>query len=935
MLIILSGGALHKNRTLKELCLANNQLNGNDAKSIASVLKNNFHLQLLDISNNDIQDQGFLHLADALSYQSVHVNQTSSSSNSVTSATVKFDFTDLTASLNNINNNRQRSCATPPPMPKIKLDNITDDGACSLNNNNNSILQCDSDDKKSELKKPGDELVPEAATDAMTSTKSEDNSSTNKDDDSKFKYTTASLSPISQSYDDSSSSTNAHHLFNAERSFSSESLCSETSIESNDSKSSIRLIENKFNNRNGTLERQTSHVYSTSPYIYYDEKQPTGLQVLILWNNNITSKSSSSAFDMFESAEFLEIVNFGQNPIGDEFLIETKTAIKANKSLSSIGLQATGMSNMGLKCIAEIIDGNMSLQRIDLRNNEFSAPSLMALFDALRTNKNLIRIDIDDSPKNEADVNTTDYENVVKMIREKCKFNENPAEKSSAKVIESVTSRVKKANSSTRKISLTCPSVKAPTKQAQKQQIQQQNLEPKTIKASSPALSPLPSPSRSSRFQVSRVSATESSPSPSSSSGSPTFFPPKRSRFKVVTVVEPPKAPPPVESHKSDNEVFREASVKPLPSKEIDIPQKSSSVIAAEPNTTAFLKISSPSSLLSSQSCEQLDCGVKSFIDIDSCSSFSSSIESIDHHTDMSSTESFDFIDKSPIIVESSCISEPLKILEDDDKKEGVFSNENTLVSTSSSSSSNEGLTLTTNSPTSELSPKSDAQKRVRKTSLIKTGNNYPATLDKLLNLFHHPTTFFTKTSPESTLSSSPTTAAIKPKTSSQQLNKEEKGMGQKENSLSGFFTSLVSLTQKKDEKLAANESQILQNISPENTVGKSSPQMSLEALPKCIKQEMKENISPENTISSENLVEIERQKTKVVFLVGDEDSLDIPEYTEETATQSDELSEKKSEKDGTHAEGHMSLGDKTKDSMAILREKSQGKDEPCEIATE
>lgn len=913
-------------------------------------MKNNFHLQLLDISNNDVQDQGFLHLADALSYQSAYVNQTSSACNSVTSACVKFDFTDLTASLNNINNNRQRPCATPPPMPKIKLDNVTDDGAYSLNNNNNnnSILQCDSDDSKK--KKSNDELMPEAATDAMTSTKSDDN--TSKDEDGKFKYTTASLSPISQSYDDSASATNSHNLFNAERSFSSESLCSETSIESNDSKSSIRLIENKFNNRNGTLERQTAQVYLTSPFII-DEKQPTGLQVLILWNNNITSKSSSSAFDMFESADFLEIANFGQNPIGDEFLIDTKAAIKGNKSLMSIGLQATGMSNVGLKCIAEIIDndGNMSLQRIDLRNNEFTAPSLMALFDALRSNRSLIRIDIDDSPKNEAEAE--DYTSVVKKIRDKCKFNETPANTSpsSTKVIENITSRVKKANTScTRKISLTCQSVKAPTSKQALQQQQQQNLEPKTIKPTSPALSPLPSPSRSSRFQVSRVSASESSPSPSSSSGSPTFFPPaRRSRFKVVSVAEPKKAPsqpqevvesPLLSSDSRQVVVDVVASVKPQPSREIDIPLKSSPIIApqSEPDKTAFLKLSSPSTLLlSSQSCEQLDCSVKAFIDIDSCSSFSSSIESIDHPTDMSSTESFEYIDKSPIIVEPSCISEPLKILEDDDKKEGggVFSNENTLVSTSSSSSSNEGLTLTTNSPTSELSPKNDAQKRVRKTSLIKSGN-YPATLDKLLNLFHHPTSIFTKTSPESTLSSSPTATLMKPKTSSNQLNKEEKGMGQKENSLSGFFTSLVSLgTQKRDEKLAANESQILQNISPENTVGKSSPQMSLEALPKCIKQEMKENISPENTISSENLVEFERQKSssKVVFLVGDEESLDIPEYTEECST-SDMLGDKRAEKEG---ESHLSLGDKTKDSMAILREKSIVKEESSssEMATE
>lgn len=896
---------MQKNRTLKELCLANNQLNVNDAKSLANVLKNNFHLQLLDISNNDIQNEGFLALANALTYQTVYVNQTSSSSNSVTSASVKFDFSDLTASLNNINNNRQRSCATPPPMPKIKLDNAAmDDGAFSLNNNN-SILQCDSDDKKSETdenKKPA-QATPVSTTDAIKSTKSSEEAASK--EDGKFKYTTASLSPISQSYDDTSSTN--HQLFNAERSFSSESLCSETSIESNDSKSSIRLIENKFNNRNGTLERQSIQVYATPDV---DEKLPTGLQVLILWNNNITSKAAASAFDLFESAEFIEIINFGQNPIGDEFLVGTKEAIKSNKSLTSIGLQATSITDIGLKCIAEIIDGNKSsLQRIDLRNNEFSVSSLSALYEALKANENLIKIDLDDSPNLEIE---TEYQNLVKSIRERCAFNESPINQSQTKVLENVPRGPQKKNTiSTRKISLTCQLVKTTPKQ--QQQPPQQHLEPKTIgRSPSPSLSPLPSPSRN-RFKVSRVSASESSPSPSSSSGSPTFFPPTKSRFRVVTIAEPPK-------QIVDNVTKVDESAKrPFQtSKEIDIPkQKSSSSLLVEQEKT-FLKISSPSSvLLSSQSCEQLDCEVKNFIEIDSCSSFSSSIESIDHNNDMSSTESFDFIDKSPsIILEPS--SEPLKIMEDDDRKE-VFSNENTLVSTSSSSSSNEGLTLTTNSPTSELSPKSDAQKRVRKTSWITKTENYPATLDKLINLFQHPTSIFTKTSPESTLSSSPTTT--KPRTSQcKDNNKDEKlssGMGQKENSLSGFFTTLVSLTQKKDEKLAANESQILQNISPENTVGKTSPQMSLEALPRCMKQEMKENISPENTISSENLAEIEKQKTsKVVFLVGGEGSLDIPDIIDETT---DDMATQIQ----PSTESHASLGDITKDSMAILREKS------------
>lgn len=300
------GGALQKNRVLKELCLANNELNHNDAFHIGSVLKNNSYLQLLDISNNDIQDEGFRHIAEALGYQSIHISRTASSCDSISSAS-KFDFSDLTANLNNINNNRQRFCPTPPP--KI---HVADDG-CT---NNNSILQCDKEEKEGEAAAS----VPVPA------------SSTNEE---KFKYTTASLSPISHGYDDT---TTNHQLFNVrspERSFSSESLCSETSVESNDSKSSIRLIESKFNNKNGTLERQLSNM----PAADGAEKPPLGLQVLILWNNNLSVKCAPSAADLLDSTEHLQIVNLGQNAVGNEFLVEIKSSLKANKSLFSLGMQ--------------------------------------------------------------------------------------------------------------------------------------------------------------------------------------------------------------------------------------------------------------------------------------------------------------------------------------------------------------------------------------------------------------------------------------------------------------------------------------------------------------------------------------------------------------------------------------------------------------------
>ncbi|CRK96223.1 CLUMA_CG009650, isoform A [Clunio marinus] len=838
-------GALQKNKILKELCLANNELNHNDAFHIGNVLKSNHHLQLLDISNNDIQDEGFRHIAEALSYQSVHINQSSSSVDSLLSN--KFDFSDLTANLNNINNNRQRFCATPPPRIHVAAD---DSNTSSINNNNNSISQCDNSKQEEGRKNETTESVGSGKLEvvsegvAMVGSKNETKSEESPMKE-KFKYTTASLSPISHGYDDT---TTNHQVFNArspERSFSSESLCSETSIESNDSKSSIRLIETKFQNKNGTLERQNSNYVPVADIL---DKQLTGLQVLIFWNNNLTMKCAPSAADLIESTENLQIINFGHNSLSNEFIFDIKLSLKRNRSLISFGLQSTDLTSDGIKVLSEVIQfaGNATLQRIDLRNNEISIDGLKDISEALKSNKNIIRIDLDEKAKNVIFENNSEYQRWISTIKQQCAHNENPPEPQEAAKATTTIERMKRNNMTKRKISLTCSSVKTPQKQLLEPKKNSRLRTPSPLQ--SPISSPLQSPSRS-RFQVSRVSESSSgvsskltsstSPSPSSSSSSPTFFP-SNSRFRVITVSEPySKTKLDVVSQ---NKLMRSES-KPEQSKEIDIPLKSSQ--SAPAKFIAPSNFYNNSSLLSSPSIDQLDYEVKNFIDIDSCSSFSSSIESIDRQTDLSSTESFDLVDKSPIVVE------PLKI-----------------------------------------------------TSWIKS-ENYPATLDKLLNLFQHPTSIFVKTSPESTLSSSPSTGlAAKSVKLSQAKDEKEKniGMGQKENSFSGFFNSLVNMAHKKGGNDEKNEtSTILQNISPENTVGKvsASSQMILESLPKSVKQELKENISPDNTVSFSGIEKQQHQRsptTKVLFVVGEgEGSLDIPDPLELSTgdeTSSDEVLE-------------------------------------------
>lgn len=181
------------------------------------------------------------------------------------------------------------------------------------------------------------------------------------------------------------------------RSFSSESLNSETSIESNDSKSSIKLTEAKFS-KNGTLERQSVNSVTVAPT---PVSAPNGLQVMMLWNNHITRNAAQPMSDLLAATTTLEILNVGKNVLSNEFVANIKSSLKSNTSLVSLGLQSAHLTNEGVKTLSEILDfgGNVTLQRVDLRDNNLQVSGLTALNEVLKSNKSITRIDLDDVPR--------------------------------------------------------------------------------------------------------------------------------------------------------------------------------------------------------------------------------------------------------------------------------------------------------------------------------------------------------------------------------------------------------------------------------------------------------------------------------------------------------------------------------------------------------
>lgn len=781
-----------------------------------------------------------------------------------------------------------------------------------------------------------------------------------------------------------------------ERSFSSESLNSETSIESNDSKSSIKLAESKFS-KNGTLERQINSNPLSVPSI----TTPSGLQVLMLWNNRITRDSAQSISKLLSATTTMEILNVGKNVLSNDFVANIKASLKANTSLTSLGLQSVHLSNDGVKTLSEILDfgGNTTLQRVDLRDNNLQVSGLTSLNEVLKSNKSITRIDLDDVPRRvyvsvefkhfpfhfifgvkwkywnnniffistqeHSSDSSIDYSRVVNNIRSLCARNENPPD---PEPIRTSVKRVRANFLNSRKISLTCQSIRnnahdSPQAKAERLLDPARKTgrlrSPSPSPIPSPVSSPIPSPSRSSRFHVSRVvESNVSSPitPPSSNSCSPTSTS-SSSRFRV-TVVEPPKvmsAPvtiinsthkeneKPVQKKERTETTTTTTTVPPPPPQPQTVLQRTQSA----PSTTistAPSKEGSTSSIQASSvqtkdvreftvskptdqqpiatttltvidnsgnSFDSPDLEVKGYMD-DSCSSFSS-LDSIDRgqdfNTSFSSIESYEILRENkftptnigknlqtqpkPSIVTKNQSNLPTEHLNQNQTENSASSLEVSTCSNDSiygsqefpvlKNSSNEG-TLT-NSPVSpcsadiatndkdSLSPKpDDKQQRVRKTSWISRGDAVPATIDKLLSIFHHPgNLFFPRSSNGDAMKREPQSqtqlqSQAQVQTHAQTQTQDSKPASRKE-SPSGLFAWTKKenvFGETADGKISAADGAgqklgkppLQSNMSPENTITADS--VGIEAIPIQLKQDVKENTSPEHTVTADSMANLQ-----------------------------------------------------------------------------
>ncbi|XP_039289055.1 protein phosphatase 1 regulatory subunit 37-like [Nilaparvata lugens] len=306
-----------------------------------------------------------------------------------------------------------------------------------------------------------------------------------------------------------------------------------------------------------------------------------GLSVLVLWNNHLTLNSSKHIAKVLASSKTLETLNVGQNILSNEVLFATKHVLQQNKALLRLGMQSTHLTCEGAVALAEIIADNSTIERIDLRDNNLQVAGLMALVHSMKVNSSVTQLDLDDSPRRKYSGNALEeYSRLVKEIRSFCQRNDEA--KSSDTTSEDVSepgmddsaddSTSSRQNSfALRKISLTCETLMKTTSLPPVDTSSTNLLvEPRRSggRLRSPAPSPIPSPVASpsptrSRFQVSRVSESDSPTTPPSTSPSPPtiFFATSSSsaassRFKV-TVVDAAPAPIPVTTVVPSNNVTK------------------------------------------------------------------------------------------------------------------------------------------------------------------------------------------------------------------------------------------------------------------------------------------------------------------------------------------------------------------------------------------
>nr|CAD7399197.1 unnamed protein product [Timema cristinae] len=505
-----------------------------------------------------------------------------------------------------------------------------------------------------------------------------------------------------------------------------------------------------------------------------EQQEPGGLGVLVLWNNQLTRHASTHFARAVSRSSSLEMLNMGQNMLTNECLHVLKDSLQKNKTLLRLGMQSTHLNCEGAVALAEVIADNSIIQRIDLRENNIKIAGLMALCHSMKVNNSVTQLDLDETPKRkmENETVTEQYHCLVTEIRGYCSRNEDllrEQEDTLDETEEDTPTRCNRLSSiNTRKISLTCETLLRHTQQlpstrhllaAEPRRSGGRLRSPEPSPSPSPIPSPVPSSPRN-RFHVSRVSdfgsnTSLSSTSPSMSSSPTRFFSsPSTSRFRV-TVVEP--SPSPISStttsattsYSTPEISINDEKLSPVDAKLTSVKTMYTSPIL---NTGTFPSTKVSSSVLSESAvssspvpCFDVDVTVKR-------DAVTNEILIDDRVSLQSQDSSEDTADLEVRQILSSAASE-VWINSKAQESDIEFQHETnkSVVFDHGGSSNGPGIKLYQTYPEAVESDKNSSfwlfDELIPHDKKSRSDQKTPSSLDKLLSLFQHPSSFFNKSS--------------------------------------------------------------------------------------------------------------------------------------------------------------------------------------------
>lgn len=128
------------------------------------------------------------------------------------------------------------------------------------------------------------------------------------------------------------------------------------------------------------------------------------VQRLDFSNNAVTAECDSAFAELLKCNRYLTYFSLSGNAalLTDSAVAMLVGAVKANKTLIEVGLQAGAIGDEGAAAIADMLTENQTLEVLRLAKNRIGDKGAAAIGDALKKNYVLARLSLEDNPIEEA-----------------------------------------------------------------------------------------------------------------------------------------------------------------------------------------------------------------------------------------------------------------------------------------------------------------------------------------------------------------------------------------------------------------------------------------------------------------------------------------------------------------------------------------------------